>query len=410
VKEKVVQDKSAYPFVMGEFDTMVEVVAGRSISRYGDGELRAALGRGCISQVHDENMARELRGILRDDVPGLLVGIPNAYSATPKSDSWSRFTTPGFTTLYGRSSYASSFVTRPDSAPWIDTPQYWNLVTHLWQGKDVTLVQGDLKSLREQDMSSASSVRTVWAPSRDAYAKIKEIEEQIGKPSGPVIMCLGCTATVLASRLHKKGVWGIDLGHIGMFMRAQGIYAIDPDTLCSPKYRDLIAAMHKQEKWGGKGSRYLGAVNDLIDMVQAAVQKPREKVTVLDYGCGRGSLAEALKPHRCQQYDPAIKGQHVLPKPTDIVVCTDVLEHIEPKLLDNVLDHIERLAREAALLVISCRPANAVLPDGNNAHLIIESPDWWLERILKSGKWNVLRATKDAKQLYLELRRVHPTL
>jgi hypothetical protein len=58
---------------------------------------------------------------------------------------------------------------------------------------------------------------------------------------------------------------------------------------------------------------------------------------------------------------------------------------------------------------VSCRPANAVLPDGQNAHLIIESPDWWLERILKSGKWNVLRATKDAKQLYLELRRVHAT-
>lgn len=402
------KEKISYPEVLNEFDTMMQIVAGHSISRYGDGELRAALGRTCISQVANESMAIELRGILRSEAPGLLVGIPNVYSKTPKQESWLRFSTPGFTTLYGRSSYASSFITRPDSAPWIDTPEYWNLVKQLWTGKDVTLVQGDLKSLREEDLSSANSVRTVWGPSRDAYAKINELQEQIGKPSGPVIMCLGCTATVLASRLHKKGVWGIDLGHIGMFMRAQGIYAIDPNTLCSADYRAVIGAMHRQEKWGGKGSRYLGAVNDLIDGVQAELQKPREKVTVLDYGAGRGSLAESLKPHRCQQYDPGVKGLHVLPKPSDIVVCTDVLEHIEPTLLDNVLDHIERLTRERALIVISCRPANAVLPDGRNAHLIIETPDWWLEKIMARGKWKLLREVTDAKQLYVELRRTNP--
>jgi hypothetical protein len=398
--------ENTYPNVLGEFDTMVQVVAGNSIARYGDGELRAALGRGCISQVNDDNMARELRGILVNDIPGLLVGIPNINSNTPKAESWSRFSTPGFTSLLGRSSYVSSFVTRPDSAPWIDTPEYWKLVSQLWTGKDVTLVQGDLKSLREQDLSAATSVRTVWGPSRDAYAKIGELQEAIGRPSGPVIMCLGCTATVLASRLHRKGVWGIDLGHIGMFMRAQGIYAIDPATLCSDEYRSTIQAMHRQEKWGGKGARFVAATQELIDRVQGWVQKPREKVTVLDYGCGRGSLAEALKPHRCQQYDPAIKGKHVLPKPTDIVVCTDVLEHIEPALLDNVLDHIERLTREAALIEISCRPANAVLPDGRNAHLIVQTPNWWMDKIIGRGKWEVIVARGEEKRLYLELRRV----
>jgi hypothetical protein len=95
-----------------------------------------------------------------------------------------------------------------------------------------------------------------------------------------------------------------------------------------------------------------------------------------------------------------------LPKPSDILVCTDVLEHIEPTLLDNVLDHIERLTREVALLVISCRPANAVLPDGRNAHLIIETPDWWLEKLLARGTWAVLKSNQSDKHLYVELRRV----
>lgn len=395
-----------YPNVMSEIVTMSHMLAGMSIARYGDGELRACLGRGLISQVHDDKLAAELKAILRANVPGLLVGIPNTYGDTPKRESWLRFSSPGYTSLYGHSSYASSFITRPDSAPWIDTEEYWSKVGELWQGRDVTLVVGDQKSLRAEDLSSANSVRTVWGPERDAYADIDKIEEEIGKPSGPVIMCLGATATVLAARLHKKGVWALDVGHIGMFMRCQGIYRLKPEELASPEYREIIKAMHKQEKWGGKGSRHLAPVKTLIEAVSEKTGKKLEKCTVLDYGCGRGSLAEALKPHRCQQYDPGIKGKDVLPKPSDIVVCTDVLEHVEPAKLDTVLMHIEKLTREFALLIVSTRPANAILPDGRNAHLIIQAAAWWMDRILARNAWSVRKIDVHEKQLYVELRRL----
>jgi hypothetical protein len=403
-----------YPTVLSEFDTLLQMTSGKSIARYGDGELRAALGRGCISQVDDPKMAAELKAILRDEVPGLLVGIPNTYSDTPKRESWLRFSSPGFTTLYTRSSYASSFITRPDSAPWIDTEEYWSKVGDLWKGRDVTLVVGDEKSLRAQDLTGATSVRTVWGPERDAYASIDALEKIIGRPDGPVLMCLGCTATVLAARLHQKGVWAMDVGHIGMFMRCQGIYRMSMDDIASPAYRDTIREMHKTVKWGGKGGRHVGAVRDLIEHVSDVTGKKLEKCTVLDYGCGRGSMAEALKPHRCQQFDPGVKGKDVLPKPSDIVVCTDVLEHIEHDKLDNVLNHIEKLTREYAFFVISTRPANAVLPDGRNAHLIVETPDWWMERIMRSGKWAVLDEVRSGdatcKELRVKLRRVQSPL
>jgi hypothetical protein len=351
-------------------------------------------------------LARELRDILRTPVKGLIAAIPNTYSATPKRESWERFSQKGFTTMYGLKTYGSSFITRPDSAPWIDTPAYWQRVRDLWRDKDVVLAVGDKRSLRSEAMQDARSLRTVWGPTRDAYAEIDRIEAEIGDHRGPVLMCLGCTATVLAARLCKKGVHGVDIGHIGMFMRHAGIYGMGLDNVATPEYRAVLAAMHSREKWGGKGHRHLDAVLELITRANQLKGGLREKVTVLDYGCGRGSLANALKPHRCQQYDPGVPGRDVLPKPSDVVVCTDVLEHIEPEKLDAVLDHILRLTGYFAHLVISTRPANAVLPDGRNAHLIVETPDWWLEKILANPRWQTEVARATEKELTVTLRKV----
>jgi hypothetical protein len=396
----------SYPNVMSEEDTLEAAISGASLARYGDGELRVALGRKCVSQAADERLARELRDILRTPVKGLIAAIPNTYSATPKRESWERFSQKGFTTMYGLKTYGSSFITRPDSAPWIDTPAYWQRVRDLWRDKDVVLAVGDKRSLRSEAMQDARSLRTVWGPTRDAYAEIDRIEAEIGDHRGPVLMCLGCTATVLAARLCKKGVHGVDIGHIGMFMRHAGIYGMGLDNVATPEYRAVLAAMHSREKWGGKGHRHLDAVLELITRANQLKGGLREKVTVLDYGCGRGSLANALKPHRCQQYDPGVPGRDVLPKPSDVVVCTDVLEHIEPEKLDAVLDHILRLTGYFAHLVISTRPANAVLPDGRNAHLIVETPDWWLEKILANPRWQTEVARGTEKELTVTLRKV----
>jgi 2-polyprenyl-3-methyl-5-hydroxy-6-metoxy-1,4-benzoquinol methylase len=101
-----------------------------------------------------------------------------------------------------------------------------------------------------------------------------------------------------------------------------------------------------------------------------------------------------------------VPGRDVLPKPSDVVVCTDVLEHIEPEKLDAVLDHILRLTGYFAHLVISTRPANAVLPDGRNAHLIVETPDWWLEKILANPRWQTEVARGTEKELTVTLRKV----
>jgi hypothetical protein len=371
----------------------------QSIARFGDGELRVAVGGSAISQRADKRLANELRAILREERPGLLVGLPN-FEHTPRKVTWDKYRKGKFAALYvpGRT-YASSLITRPDSAPWIDRSEYWESVRELWRGKDVVLVAGDRKSLTPGMLSGAASVRIVTAPRQDAYAEVDRIEQEIGKHSGLVILCLGCAATVLASRLHKRGIHALDLGHIGMFMRHAGAYAFDREDLASEHYRQQLKEKHESVAWGKHGHSHASEVQEMIRQLGAR--------TVLDYGCGRATLAKALSDVKVQEYDPGIAEKDHLPKPADLVVCTDVLEHIEPHLLDRVLRHIYLLARQGAYFVISTRPARELLPDGRNAHLIVEPPEWWLGKLAQQG-WEILRH-EERKGLCIWVRKLTDT-
>lgn len=370
------------PKVMSEAATLEAAIAGRSLARFGDGELKLALGKDCVSQARDKSLAHELRAILKGEAGGALVAIPN-YRGTPRKDVWDRYGTTDYARLFGAGPYGSSFITRPDNAPWIDAPAYWARVKDLWRGREVTLVAGSDRSLRAEDLAGAHAVRVVEGPRRDAWAEVARIEAEIGTPEGIVLLCLGATATVLAARLAAKGIHAVDLGHVGMFMRHAGAYAYQPDELASPQYRKLLRAKHAEKRWGKDGHSHAPEVTVFADALGAE--------SILDYGCGRGTLAEALKPRRVMEYDPGVEGKDKPPKPADLVVSTDVLEHIEPALLDGVLGHLSRLAGKGCYLVIATTPAREILADGRNAHLIVQPPAWWLEQLARFD-WTVERS------------------
>lgn len=101
---------------------------------------------------------------------------------------------------------------------------------------------------------------------------------------------------------------------------------------------------------------------------------------ILDFGCGKGTLGKALG-FPIKEYDPAIPGKNTAPEPADLVVCTDVLEHVEPEYLENLLSALHYVTKKKAFFVIATRPANKTLKDGRNAHLIVEPAAWWKRRI-----------------------------
>jgi len=373
-----------YPKVLTEHLTLNTALRGFCIARYGDGEINLARGGDCIFQRRNPVLASELRKILVRPRPNLLVCIPNCMAPTKKS--WGHYARRPITDLYDHSlTYGSAFISRPDSAPWIDEPKYWENLKRLWVGQDVTLVRGTDVSLTECDLEGCRSLRVIRGPSEDAWDAVDNIDAAIGSPTGVVILCLGPTATVLAWRLSKRKVHAIDLGHVGLYLRHVGAYAQPPEAFASAKYVQLLRdpRIRDRPNWASHGASH-------APMVKAFMQEIGAK-TVLDYGCGQGTLQSALKPIKVQLYDPGVVHRDGLPKPADLIVATDVLEHVEPEKLDNVLRHIFLLADKGAYLSISCTPARETLPDDRNAHLIVQPPEWWIDRLSKIG-WASIRS------------------
>lgn len=152
--------------------------------------------------------------------------------------------------------------------------------------------------------------------------------------------------------------------------------------LISHGYRAQNAQMHRENPaFGNSGSKWALVIDPLARSLGCS--------TLLDYGCGRGTLATALTaaPYAVREYDPAIPGKDEPPEPADLVVCTDVLEHIEPECLDDVLADLARLSRKATWMVIATQPAMKALPDGRNAHLIVEPVGWWIGKIEANWRW-----------------------
>jgi len=65
------------------------------------------------------------------------------------------------------------------------------------------------------------------------------------------------------------------------------------------------------------------------------------------------------------------------------VICTDVMEHIEPECLDDVIDDLKRVTNIVLVVNIALRPAKKTLADGRNAHLIVKDIEWWMGKFLK---------------------------
>ena len=205
-----------YPAILSERDTLAQVCAGVSLARYGDGEFKLCQGRSAKAQDHDPQLATRLRQILIDPGPAL-VGVPNLRSPTPKHAFWDPFAVCA--RLFDpQRRYGSAFVTRPDSAPWINEPAYWAQLETLWRSTDVTLIRGSEKSLVAADLEDAGAVREILAPRRDAWREYAALLERVGTPRRALI-CLGPTGTVLAADLARRGVHAIDLGHVGLFWR-----------------------------------------------------------------------------------------------------------------------------------------------------------------------------------------------
>lgn len=141
--------------------------------------------------------------------------------------------------------------------------------------------------------------------------------------------------------------------------------------------------------YGGRGAKWAEKVMMLATELGAS--------SILDYGAGQGSLARALRKDmiRVEDFDPAIPAFAFLPKPAPLVVCTDVLEHVEPDCMDDVIAHLAELARPWLFAVVSLVETAKTLSDGRQAHISLHPRAWWEE--LLSRRFELFRLFDDVK-------------
>lgn len=165
--------------------------------------------------------------------------------------------------------------------------------------------------------------------------------------------------------------------------------------LISDQYRQQQKALHdKYEEYGSASLMYAPIVGRLANAYKVG--------ELLDYGAGKLRLWESINakklidhPIRYSAYEPSDERFSERPEPMEMVACIDVLEHIEPDLLENVLDDLERVTKRIGVYSITTVEAVKTLPDGRNAHLIVEPMEWWLPKILQRWELHFLQRVQD---------------
>jgi SAM-dependent methyltransferase len=133
--------------------------------------------------------------------------------------------------------------------------------------------------------------------------------------------------------------------------------------------------------------------------------KPHIGDSFIDFGCGTGRPAKELQKRgygvlgidfASNSLDADAEIPFLISDLTNLPplsakfgYCTDVMEHIEPQRVDEVLAGIARSVRDAVFFSIATVPDNfGPALAGKQLHLTIEDAEWWLETLIRH--WSIV--------------------
>src|SRR5215510_8552755 len=228
----------------------------KSISRFGDGELKLMLNKGSIVfQAESQELSRRLKEVLRSDLANLIIALPGPLCSVKKEILTSRLFWLRFINsygnllsayldqnrLYGNAGISRFYLGLTDKRL---SAQILEQLKKIWDKKDVLIVEGEFSRMgvgNDLFANTAGLVRLV-CPATNAFAKYDEIltaAKQYGQDK-LILIALGPTATILSHDLAQNGYWAIDIGHVDveymwMLSQAQTRTLIKGRSVCEIK-------------------------------------------------------------------------------------------------------------------------------------------------------------------------------
>jgi glycosyltransferase family protein len=206
------------------------LVNEKSMSRYGDGELRMMLNKGkIVFQQESPELSKRLREIISSDLDNLIIGLPGPLCSVKTETLDSKYFWLKFINLHGnliseyldpKRVYGNAGISRfylglKDKRI---SAHILEKLKQIWDKKEILIVEGELTrmGLGNDLFENAAGLRRMVCPAEDAFTKYDDILEAAKKHGKGrlILIALGPTATILSYDLAKSGYWAIDIGHI----------------------------------------------------------------------------------------------------------------------------------------------------------------------------------------------------
>jgi hypothetical protein len=128
--------------------------------------------------------------------------------------------------------------------------------------------------------------------------------------------------------------------------------------------------------------------------------------SIIDWGCGKARTWEIFRKYlptltELLLYDPAKpEYSHYPDKKYDLLICTDVLEHIPAGDIPTTLREMLGFCH-AAYFGVPTYLARNLLPDGSNPHITIKDPVWWQKRFAAASEVQMVPVIATIRQRIL---------
>ena len=230
-KEDLIQEMQKTQLDIMNIEETINTIKteGKSIARFGDGELDIITGGDIGFQSKNKELGKKLKEILCDKQEFCLIGIPDVINGfenlTEESERfwiknmekyrkvWLEYLHKDM--KYGTANMTRLYIRYKDRS---NTGKYFEMLKDLWKGRDVIICEGEQTrmGIGNDLLDECKSVNRIICPSENAFDKYDEIIEALRQQpkDSLIIMALGPTATVLAYELSKEGYQALDIGHL----------------------------------------------------------------------------------------------------------------------------------------------------------------------------------------------------